>query len=1356
MNDKARQHILAAFIIILLVLCVFSSFYGFPVEHVKADDPPTTKFNWWLLSDTEDDTEWWDEHLQYSAGNDTWWGEMIDGTVEQIDFVTFCADSLADDDTDISKAAFLSRINATWNTKIGYDYPFDLSLSDRDIHYFPGNHDYDDSSGKRLSEAFGPATGTYNASDWINTTEEVGKEWNYTVDMGNLRFIYFGPIKDDSTSDDKRMLYNGTKDWLRSQVYDAYNNSMNVIMITNYAISNASEQQNYDTEVTRIMWTAYYNKTTGWNDMPINEAVEDPPYNYDVGRPQKDTWVSNDYPVTGDLWDENLVNKTDDFWDLLNEDWNSVSVWIGGNLHQDPDDNGGMINQGPWSVNASYDMYGWDSYNGTGGRQIHKTPHCLFIDDLHAGAWSDPHDEYSRVIQFEEGSKDVLIRTFCHELDNAEVGTYGDNTSFYSYDQDIIITDALKFAYTTESNSPNNNATGIHSMPRINPSGITDIGNTTANATMTVTNGYNCSYGVWYGTTFPVDEGNADGNISCTDSEHNQTSGTLTASITGLTPSQLYYSIAWVSNPSGFYNSSYYNYSFANYSYIVNGSGWHNITFPGSIWSNNQSVDDAKDGDNRITIETFLNISNIFDDVDWIFRVSDLTNWNKGAGGNTLTNLTYNEEYYIKFLNATNITFVFDNTDDDNYIYSITFPQELFDYNSSINANNTCENFCQQGGIWDDIDIIFRLDPIQSWIKGRPINTLEELTYNEAYAFYMYNYTANLTFIYDNANINSTFLTRPNPPTNLNISFNSTHAVLTWDKNSSANRTIVTIKIASSPTSPSDGTVIYNGTGETYTDTYEDYTSRFYKAWSYTNWTYNPALWQISSGNASANTTYTIDPPYNGVSTYFTDTNYLNLTWTRGNRSIQEVVVSRNDTFSTSVNQSGNWIRQNSTNTWFNASETQMRYYTVWSYNNTDNIYSVIGLEIIWGALALSCFSENNPAQAINFDIEISNSDFTETYAATNLTNIHYLDMGDIPYGDDTIFLVSNSSYETRNLQRDIHQNIFYNLVFYLPLALPSDPDENVTYAEDYVIHVVGPATEYGVDPPIEGAEVIIRKYINTTEQYETIGSYVTSADGTFTVPLLPNNLYSFNISATGYYDEIESWMPVEIVFEGDRHHTFRLTPLTGEDIPTDEWDIFWDTITFTATMNDIDGLNGTITITYIDSNSSTTNTQIYIYEYWNGTETLIATISNVSENSFTYTTGVINTTRQHTAKLFFNNTANFDATSPVTIIINNINVWSERTPFDFEARVRSIFGDAGFSYAAAVSAGLAIMALVMFGPHNTGIGILACGFTLAFTNALFTMLFTGGFNAGLTIYTPVIIIIGAVYMLVKDPGGHL
>lgn len=516
--------------------------------------------------------------------------------------------------------------------------------------------------------------------------------------------------------------------------------------------------------------------------------------------------------------------------------------------------------------------------------------------------------------------------------------------------------------------------------------------------------------------------------------------------------------------------------------------------------------------------------------------------------------------------------------------------------------------------------------------------------------------------------------------------------------------------------------------------------------------------------------------PTNGVSDYHPTVNYLNLSWDNNSgisetyRTDNYVLVQRNDTYATSATQSGNWIRQNNTRGYWNESwtETSGGYFTVFGYNDTANMYSYtnatpLGLDLPWGALALRCFSENNPEiPLIGWDIEITNSSFTETYAATDITNTHYLDMEDIPYGIGTIFQVSNDSYETRSYTYDIAQNNFYNLTFYLPKSIPEggtgDPeyDENETYSEDYVIHVVGPQSEYGVDPPIEDAEVIIRKYINTTESYETVGVYITDADGTFTVPLLPNNLYSFNLSATGYYDAIESWMPVEIVFEGDRHKTFRLAPLAGEDIIDDDYIIFWDTITFTGVMNDIDGLNGTITITYDDSNLSTIDTQIYIYEHYLGVSTLIAMISNTSENSITYTTGTINTTRRHSAVLYFNNTANFDANSPVSIQILPINIWSTRDDFDFEDRVTKIFGPWGFGYASALSAILAIIALVLFGPHNTGIGIMASGFTLAITSSIFTILFTGGIRVELTILAPIIIIIAGIYMLVKDPGGHL
>ena len=43
MDDKARQHIVSTFIVIILVVCVFNPFLNFPIKHASAA--------WW-------DTDW--------------------------------------------------------------------------------------------------------------------------------------------------------------------------------------------------------------------------------------------------------------------------------------------------------------------------------------------------------------------------------------------------------------------------------------------------------------------------------------------------------------------------------------------------------------------------------------------------------------------------------------------------------------------------------------------------------------------------------------------------------------------------------------------------------------------------------------------------------------------------------------------------------------------------------------------------------------------------------------------------------------------------------------------------------------------------------------------------------------------------------------------------------------------------------------------------------------------------------------------------------------------------------------------------------------------------------------------------
>jgi len=72
------------------------------------------------------------------------------------------------------------------------------------------------------------------------------------------------------------------------------------------------------------------------------------------------------------------------------------------------------------------------------------------------------------------------------------------------------------------------------------------------------------------------------------------------------------------------------------------------------------------------------------------------------------------------------------------------------------------------------------------------------------------------------------------PPTNNNISFvNSSVVNLSWTKNINANSTVIVSKNTGMPSSVSDGTIIYNGTGEYFLFNISLGTSCYLRSWSY-------------------------------------------------------------------------------------------------------------------------------------------------------------------------------------------------------------------------------------------------------------------------------------------------------------------------------------------------------------------------------------------------------------------------------------------------------------------------------------------------------------------------------------------
>ena len=83
--------------------------------------------------------------------------------------------------------------------------------------------------------------------------------------------------------------------------------------------------------------------------------------------------------------------------------------------------------------------------------------------------------------------------------------------------------------------------------------------------------------------------------------------------------------------------------------------------------------------------------------------------------------------------------------------------------------------------------------------------------------------------------------------------------------------------------------------------------------------------------------------------------------------------------------------------------------------------------------------------------------------------------------------------------------------------------DEGESYAQQYLITVIDE-----VDSPISEAEINIKVYINTTDDWETIYILESDGSGESDVYLIPGTLYKFTISKTGYQTEIADYIPSE------------------------------------------------------------------------------------------------------------------------------------------------------------------------------------------------------------------------------------
>lgn len=485
------------------------------------------------------------------------------------------------------------------------------------------------------------------------------------------------------------------------------------------------------------------------------------------------------------------------------------------------------------------------------------------------------------------------------------------------------------------------------------------------------------------------------------------------------------------------------------------------------------------------------------------------------------------------------------------------------------------------------------------------------------------------------------FLTKPEAPTNIHYTtINSTAINITWTKGTGANRTVILKKTGSVPTTPTDGTVIYNNTGTYYR--YTTATNVFIQMWGFDKW-------------------------INGST-------------------------------------------------------------TLYQFSDNSSIYSVF----------VNCYNESSGIKIANYSVFFTNPEGTWTYAHDNCNNTFAISVNDIPQGDDISLLVNATGYYARTYVMDIViTGNYYINVYLVPIT-----------ATLYYLRVVETIeTSYAqVDQAVEGASVIIKRYINASAGYQTISSLVTDANGYVNLQLVPYVQYKVFISKTGYDDKISDYIPAPPNEWGQTvEKVFRivLTAVNVTPPPSYQWS---DYITFTGILNNTTKI---ITTTYNDALTNTTNWQLYVYRMDpnSTTLTLVSSFSGTND-SFTLTANVTDTTSSYVVVFYVNHT-NFG------YHVLELYFYGYPPGITTASRFNLLFtlnyGYNPFGWANTFMFFVILGCLFSFDRKNTYMAIFLIGFILLFINiwigieTIWTALAAGFF--------PILMIFFGILMLIRDRG---
>jgi len=210
-------------------------------------------------------------------------------------------------------------------------------------------------------------------------------------------------------------------------------------------------------------------------------------------------------------------------------------------------------------------------------------------------------------------------------------------------------------------------------------------------------------------------------------------------------------------------------------------------------------------------------------------------------------------------------------------------------------------------------------------------------------------------------------------------------------------------------------------------------------------------------------------------------------------------------------------------------------YYTLWTYDIEDNVYSYPGF-LHFGAIRVECYNESNLSEGLPFDLLFSNEGGSQTYERDNCINPTWLDYTWIPHNTTVSMTASSGTFRDRTITEYLTKYVWVHLIFYM------------NHGTLYYVRVIDE-----IDFPIDDVYVEISRFLNGS--YQTIESKFTDPYGMASFYLIPLTEYKGDFSKVGYNNLSETFDTDPYYYGYSYPIIFRLT--FASVTPPDIGDIF-------------------------------------------------------------------------------------------------------------------------------------------------------------------------------------------------------